>query len=318
MIRLLIAEGQDFSNSVLQKLRSHMEVDVGTCKQQDIKKILEEYDVFWFRLGFGIGEQQLSAATRCKYIVTPVTGIDHIDEASCAKRGIQVISLKGESEFLKNVRATAEHTILLTLMLLRQGPQAYQSVKHKEWKRDDFRGHEIHNKTVGIVGVGRLGQLTANLYKAFGARLIGFDHRPDYPHEVAEQITSLAELASQADIVSIHLSYTPQTHQIISASFFQAMKAGSYFINTSRGGIVDEEALLHALTTGKLKGAAIDVIQGEHSSIQSNPLVAYATKFNNLIITPHIGGNTFESFEKTERFIADKLLLAIQEEGKES
>ena len=311
MIRLFIAEGQDFSNSVLQKLRSHMEVEVGTCKQQDVKKILEEYDVFWFRLGFGIGEQQLSAATRCKYIVTPVTGIDHIDEASCARRGIQVISLKGESEFLKNVRATAEHTILLTLMLLRQGPQAFESVKNSEWNRDDFRGDEIHNKTVGIVGVGRLGMLTANLYKAFGARLIGFDHRPDYPHEVAEQITSLTELASQADIVSIHLSYTPQTHQIISSSFFQAMKAGSYFINTSRGGIVDEEALLHALTTGKLKGAAIDVIQGEHSSIQSNPLVAYATKFNNLIITPHIGGNTFESFEKTESFIAIKLINAI-------
>lgn len=311
MMRLFIAEGHDFSSSVLQKLRTHMEVEVASCKQEDIKQILETYDVFWFRLGFRIGKNEISANTRCRYIVTPVTGIDHIDEQQCHERGVKIISLRGESEFLKNVRATAEHTILLTLMLIRQGAQAYESVKNNEWNRDDFRGHEIHNKTVGIVGVGRLGMLTANLYKAFGARVIGFDHRPDYPREVAEQILSLNELASQADIVSIHLSYTPQTHQIISASFFEAMKAGSYFINTSRGGIVDEQALLQALNDGKLKGAAIDVIKGEHGSFQSNPLVAYAKKFNNLVITPHIGGNTFESFEKTENFISDKIITVI-------
>jgi D-3-phosphoglycerate dehydrogenase len=311
VMRLFIAEGHDFSNAVLHKLRSKMEVDVGSCDQKEIKQILERYDVFWFRLGFTIGANEFSDKTKCRYIVSPVTGIDHIDEQACKQKGIQIICLRGESEFLKNIKATGEHTILLTLMLLRHGAQAYSSVKNGQWDRDLFRGNEISGKTVGIIGVGRLGSLTANLFSAFGAHVIGWDHRDDYPYHIAKRMASLQELAAQADIVSVHLSYTSQTHQLISSDFFKAMKPGSYFINTSRGGIVDEPALIQALQNKTLTGAAVDVIQGEHGSVQSNPLVMYASRENNLIITPHIGGNIFESFEKTENFIADKLLAAI-------
>jgi len=307
-LRLFIAEDKDFSPVVLQKLQQHFKVTIRKCGVSEVEKILEEYDIFWFRLGFKINEHVLKPGIRCKYIVTPVTGIDHIDEAMCDALGIKIICLRGEEEFLRNVRATAEHTLLLTLLVMRQAFAAYTSVvKNKIWNRDLFRGIEIFEKTVGIVGVGRLGRITASLFEAFGARVIGFDHRKDFPAGV-ERVHSLTELAKRSDIVSIHLTYNSQTKHLINANFFLHMKPDSYFINTARGGIVNEQDLLNALRYNKIKGAAFDVISNEYEPLWKNSLVQYAEENTNLILTPHIGGNTFESFEKTENFLANKLM----------
>ena len=253
----------------------------------------------------------LAHATRCRILATPVTGLDHIDLAACQERGIRVVSLRGEVEFLRTVRATAELTVALTLALLRQIPQAVTSVQGGIWDRDLFRGQELFGKTIGLVGVGRLGSLAAGYFRAFGAEVIGYDPRPDFPTQLCTRVGSLQELFGQSDIVSIHAVYNDETRHLIGSRELAAARPGAILVNTARGGIVDEQALIEVLDRGQLAGAALDVLDGEPDITAGHPLVAYAQEHSNVLIVPHIGGNTRESFEKTECFLAGRVVEAL-------
>lgn len=310
--KILIAETEDFTPEVAVILNEIADVTFSQLDKAKLKEALQEYDIFWFRLGFKIDEKVLNGNLRCKIIVNPVTGIDHIDEELCREKGIEIISLRGEVDFLNEIRATAELTIGLTISLLRGMIPAYQSVLKGEWKRDNFRGNEIYKKNVGILGVGRLGRINAGYFKALGANVRGYDIRDDFPGDI-ERASSIEELLKFSDIVSIHVRYGNDTDGLIGRGEFKHFKKGAVLINTSRGGIIDEDALLDALKTGLLKGAALDVLRNEQEISENNPLIKFARNNNNLIILPHIGGNTYESFEKTEKFLADKLILRIKE-----
>jgi D-3-phosphoglycerate dehydrogenase len=309
MIKIRIAEIENFSTEVISQLREIASVDIIETEKKDLKKCLEEYDVFWFRLKFKIEESDFPENLKCKYIVCPVTGLDHIDLDFCKQKGITVLSLKGEKEFLKKVRATAELTMALTLSLLRKLPQAIQSVKNYQWQRDLFKGNEIFEKKVGIVGVGRLGTITAQYFKAFGATVYGYDI-VDFDESICIKMNSLEELASMVDILSIHVAYQPSTHHLIDTKIIQCMKSTSVLINTSRGGVIQSGALLDALQKNEIAGAALDVLENEYDILQ-NKLIAYSTQNEHLLISPHIGGNTWESFEKTEMFLFNKLKKEI-------
>ena len=306
--KIIISESRDFSNGVIEMLKEHARVDVRECSYEDLPYAFKEYDVFWFRLAHPIDDNILNGDLRCKFIVTPVTGLDHIDIELCNEKGIQVISLNGETEFLKNVRATAELTVALTLALYRNIIPAAESVLKGEWKRDLFRGHELYGKTAGIIGVGRLGKIVAGYFKAFGMNLIGYDIADEYDVERMKKADSIEELLEKSDIVSLHVNYNEETKHLISENEFSYFKNDSILINTSRGGVIDEKALLAALEKNKIMGAALDVVQDEFNFSEDNLLVEYANRNNNLLIIPHIGGNTYESFEKTERFLAEKLI----------
>jgi D-3-phosphoglycerate dehydrogenase / 2-oxoglutarate reductase len=312
-INILIAESDDFSPNVIAELSTIAEVDLANGQISDLKKALSQYDVFWFRLAHKIDSSVLTPQSKCKILVTPVTGIDHIDEKLCEELGVKIICLRGERTFLKEVKATAEHTMGLMLALMRYLVPSVQSVKSGVWNRDLFRGNELYKKTLGIVGFGRLGALVAEYAHVFGMRVVAFDIRKEVQEAVQNVvfIDNINDLVQMSDIVSIHVNYTPATHHLINQQVFSLSKKDSFFINTSRGGIVDENALLEALQTGKLKGAAVDVLQNEHALNEENSLVQYAINNDNLIITPHIGGNTFESFEKTEMFVAHKLMTYL-------
>lgn len=306
-MKILIAEAEDFSAEVLERLRAHTEVDIKPCQQEELKNLLEQYDVFWFRLGFKIDESVLSEQTRCRIIATPVTGIDHIDESLCAKLNIQIVCLRGEKEFLKEVRATAEHTLLLMMTLMRKANPAIEDVKQHEWRRDLFRGFELYKKRVGIVGYGRLGRIVADYCVAMGCQVGYYDIEKKEHPEVIEVFDSLQDCIEESDIISIHIPYHSATHQLFDESIFQYFDNNKWLINTSRGGVIEENALLNALENKCLAGAALDVLHGE-PDIKNNPLIVYSQTHDNLIITPHIGGCTYESFEKTEHFIADKII----------
>lgn len=254
----------------------------------------------------------LGESPRCRILAVPTTGLDHIDLEACRAKDVRVISLRGEVEFLKNVRATAELTLALTLALLRRIPAAASSVLTGLWDRDSFRGREIYERTVGIVGVGRLGAITAGYFRALGAKVIGYDPRSDFPHDAAERVTNLNQLLQQSDVVCVMVKYEPATHHLLAAPQFAEIKSGAVLVNTSRGGIVDETALQAALESGRLAGAALDVLQGEPNVTAAHPLVRYAQSHSNVLIVPHIGGNTFESFEKTEIFIAERVVQAMR------
>ncbi|HMJ09816.1 MAG TPA: NAD(P)-dependent oxidoreductase, partial [Polyangiaceae bacterium] len=244
----------------------------------------------------------------------PVTGLDHIDLEACRARDVRVVSLRGETAFLDNVRATAELTIGLALALLRQIPSAAAAVRAGAWNRDDFRGKELCDRRVGVVGVGRLGRIVTRYLQAFGAHTVGYDPRPDFPRDLLERKPTLEALLEDVELVTLHVSYEPATRHLIDAMALSHMRPGSHLINTSRGGLIDEVALLAALESGMLAGAALDVLEGEPQIGLEHPLLEFARREPaRLIIVPHIGGNTFESFDKVERFVAERVARALSE-----
>ena len=309
---VIVAEPQDFSRSAMEILGRVADVRLEAVGTEGVRQALRDHEVFWFRLGHRIGEAVFTDGMRCRIIATPVTGLDHIDLEACEAHGVRVMSLRGETEFLKEVRATAEHTVGLALALLRQIPTAATSVKEGHWDRDRFRGRELYGKTAGVIGVGRLGNIVADLLGAFGMSVIGYDPRVDLPAGV-ERVESLEELLGRADVVSLHASYEQGQGHLLGAEQLMAMKPGSILINTARGGLVDEVALLAQLRSGHIGGCALDVLEAEPQIGKDHPLVTHAREHSNLLITPHLAGNTWESFEKTEVFLAEAVagVLAV-------
>ena len=309
---MLIAEPLDFSPEAIRILQTVADVQAMATDREQMQTALKSYDVVWFRLAHRIDRKMLAGALRTRMLATPVTGLDHIDLAACAERGVRVVSLQGETEFLRDVRATAELTLAITLALLRQIPQAAAHVLAGAWQRDRFRGRELFGKTVGLIGIGRLGRIVADYFAAFGCNVGAYDPRTDFPASPARRVLQLSELLATSDIVSLHVSYDESTRHLIGRQELSAMKPGAVLVNTARGGVIDEAALIEALQSGRLAGAALDVLDGEPDITAEHPLVAYARGHDNLLIVPHIGGNTVESFRKTECFLAQRVVEALQ------
>jgi D-3-phosphoglycerate dehydrogenase / 2-oxoglutarate reductase len=310
-MRILIAEPNRFSDRALAILQELGEVEKRSLSPEGLKDALKHYDVLWLRLGYRLTAEMLSADVRCRVLATPVTGLDHIDLEACSRHEITVLSLHGETEFLRGVRATAELTLGLALALLRKIPQAVRSVNDGEWNRDLFQGAELFEKQVGIVGVGRLGSIVASYFSALGAKVVGYD--PYASFAGVERAGTLEELFERSDIISLHVSYTSETHHLIDDKVLSRARPGSVLINTARGGVIEPGALVRALESGRLAGAALDVLTGEPSINEHHPLVSFARRCDRLIITPHLGGNTVESFEKTEVFLAHKIARALKD-----
>jgi len=276
----------------------------------DLLKELSDAEGLIVRLGYQVDEELLTAAPKLRFIATATTGLNHIDLEAAAKRSIEVLSLKGESRFLNLVTATAELTWGLLLALVRKMPTAIADVRCGNWRRDPFKGRELSGMTLGIVGYGRLGRIVASYGTAFRMKVIASDPSP-ISRDDNISFMPLAELLALADVVSVHVALTKDTLGLINEAAFGMMKAGAYLINTARGELIEESALLGALESGRLAGAALDVLSNEKQTEQSerinHPLLLYAHKHENLLITPHIGGATLESMEKTEVFMAHRL-----------
>jgi len=210
---------------------------------------------------------------------------------------------------LQDVYATAEYTWALILSLIRKVPFAFDDVKCGNWKREAFQGTELHGKTLGIVGYGRVGQQVARIAEVFGMKVIANDlpsDRHDAPYKNHKvEFCTLDTLLRYADIITVHVPLNESTRGIFGWKQFEMMKPTAYFINTSRGGIVSHHALEDVLMTGEITGAALDVVDGEPELDKC--LLDYINSDDNLIITPHIAGNTAESREKTQLFIANKI-----------
>ena len=309
--RILIAEPDEFSPGALALLREVGEVQVGHPTGSDLAQALRDYNAVWFRLAHRIDAAMLQGGLRCRLLACAVTGLDHIDLDACAAKGIEVISLKGQTEFLKEVRATAELAVALAMALMRNISRAAESVLAGQWDRDTFRGHELYGKTAGIVGLGRLGTIVARYLDAFGMTVIGYDPVAIDPIDGVQRESTLRAVLERADVVSLHVSYDDSTHHLIGAPELAWMKPSAVLVNTSRGGVVHTEALLEALSAQRLAGAALDVLEGEPAITADHPAVRHARDHGNLLIVPHIGGCTFESTEKTEMHIARRVAAAL-------
>ncbi|WP_028571392.1 NAD(P)-dependent oxidoreductase [Desulfonatronum lacustre] len=313
--RILNLEPEGYSPKARAVLERLGQVDDGPMNRAELLDRICEYDVMIVRLGHRIDAQVMEAAQRLKTIVTATTGLNHIDMNEAQGRGITVLSLQGERAFLDNIHATAEHTWALLLALLRKLPQAHRHVLSGGWDRDRFKGSELHGRILGIIGLGRLGTKVAGYGAAFGMRVMGYESNRAHPMLANVEHMNLDQVLSQSDVISLHVNYFPENHAMISRKDLSRMKPGAVLINTSRGELVDESALLKALESGRLGGAALDVLCGEYAGWEaSEGLLEYARKHDNLILTPHVGGCTFDSMEMTEVFMAEKLIRHLKRE----
>ncbi|RJQ17646.1 hydroxyacid dehydrogenase [Candidatus Woesearchaeota archaeon] len=305
-MHIVITEPDIYSTKSIEKLRDLGEVTLLHPSKKEVLQHIESANVLLIGLQLFVDEEIIEKGKKLKIIGTSTTGTDHIDIKKAEQQNISIVSLKGDLQILEQIDATAEHTIALMLALFRKLPDAYASVKEYRWERKLFVGHELKNKTLGILGFGRLGKKVAALGKAFGMKVMVHDKK-----QVTKEYSSVSknELFQTADIVSVHVSLEDDTVHLVSTKEFSLMKRGSWLINTSRGKIVDDDALLDALNSGKLAGAAVDVLSTENTPghPKNNKLIAYARSHNNLIITPHIGGSTFESLDLTSSYLVEKI-----------
>ena len=313
MISVLIAESDDFSASALRRLESHARVLAADLQRETLLRAVADAEVLWVRLRNRIDAEVFDAGPRLRAIVSPTTGLNHIDLTEAARRQIKIISLKGETEFLNRVRATAEHTLALTLSLLRKIPAANADVRRGNWNREPFRGQELYEKTAGIIGYGRLGRIVAKYLHALGMTVLTATREDELePIDPHVRLVTLPELLASSDLISIHVNWTPENERFLGRDQFACIKHGAWFVNTSRGELLDERVLLDCLISGQIAGAALDVLADELTvDFSRHPLIEYARNHDNLILTPHIGGNTWESRHKTEEFLVDRLLTWI-------
>jgi D-3-phosphoglycerate dehydrogenase len=313
-MRLLIAEASGFSSEALRRLRDVMEVETGDLSRPQLLRRVPPSEVLWVRLRTKIDSEVMDAAPHLKVIVSNTTGLDHIDLEEAARRNIRVVSLRGETAFLSTITATAELTLALLLALVRHVPGAAAHARQGRWDRYPFKGVDLAGKTAGVVGFGRVGRIVGRLLVAFGMRVLatGKDLDTCRP-EPGVTLLPLDDMLPVADVITLHVELNPGTRGMFGVRAFRMMKPGAWFVNTSRGEVVDEPALFDALESGHLAGAALDVVTDSYRSEWSSPLQVYAATHDNLIVTPHIGGFTVESLERTEVFLANRLLGLLAE-----
>lgn len=251
------------------------------------------------RLARKITAEILDGFPKLEVLISATTGHDHIDQEALAARNIRLVSLRGDDDFLATIPSTAEHAFALMLALLRKIPLAQQSVLEGRWQRDNFIGRQLSGCRLGIVGLGRTGKMLAGYATAFGMQVSYFD--PSVSDERSYQrCESLSALVEGCEILSLHVHLSDDTEGMINQSILASANQGLYLINTSRGQILDEHAVVSALQSGQLAGVAVDVLASELDDIKQSPLHAAARRGENVIITPHIAGATVDAMQTCE------------------
>lgn len=242
-----------------------------------------------------ITAEMLDAAPELRIISCASTGSSHVDAAAAASRSIAVRTLRDDPELLRNITPAAEHTWALVLACARQLPRAVASVRDGSWQRELFPGVMLRGKTLGLVGCGRIGQWVARYAAAFGMRVVGHDpHVEPWPEGI--EAMSLDDVARAADVLSVHVHLSPDTHHLLDARVLGLTRPGVIVVNSARGGVVDEDALVDLLERGHVRAAGLDVLESE-PDVSGSRALGYARTHPNLVITPHIGGFSPDAVE---------------------
>lgn len=292
----------------LALLRSDFEVDVRPeLAGAGLARAVGGYEALIVRSQTKVTEDVLNHAERLKVIGRAGIGLDNVDVEAATRRGVMVVNAPQS-----NVISAAEHTFALMLAQARSVPQAHASLKAGRWERERFQGVELHGKVLGVVGLGRVGTMVAQRALAFGMRVLAFDPyvSRDRARALGVDLTpSLEALLVQADFVSVHLPRTPETEGLIGERELALMKEGARIVNTARGGLVDERALVAAIREGRLAGAALDVFASEPAP-PAHPLL----HLDQVVVTPHLGAATQEAQDKAGTAIAEMVRLALRGE----
>ncbi len=314
-MKILIAE-KDFSQKAIAFLSKHGKVtDFGS--RATFFKNLPDAEAVITGLEVKLHKSTLDKAKKLKLIGSRTTQLRYLDLDECKRRGIKVVNIKADAPALQKTPSTAEEAMALILTLLRRLPWAFESIKRGEWDRKKYGGHELAEKTIGLIGFGRLGRMVSKYSRAFDMKVIATDPYVDSAtmKEFGVDKVSLNELLKTADIVSLHSIYNDETFGMLKFEHFAMMKSEAVFINTARGEITEEAGLLRALKEKKIAGAAVDTLANESpdgAHLTKNPLVEYARKHDNLIIVPHLGGATQEATERTQLYISELVINEIK------
>ena len=284
-----------------------------TSSYDEVLQKINQYDGIIIRSRIPLDKNFLENAQNLKFIARVGAGMENIDLETAKNLGISLInSPEGNRD------AVAEHVLAMLLILMNRLFIASEEVKNGVWKREENRGDELLGKTFGIIGYGNMGKATAKKLSGFGVEVIFYDILPDLEDEFAKQV-SLEELQERADILSLHIPLDASTEYLVDKNFISKMKKNFYLVNTARGKNVKTSALVDALKSGKVKSAALDVLEYEKSSFENLDIstslstrnkedLQFLLESNQVIVTPHIAGWTHQSKEKLAQFIVDKIV----------
>jgi D-3-phosphoglycerate dehydrogenase / 2-oxoglutarate reductase len=304
-VKVLITE--PLAERGLELLREEFDIEVRTdLAREGLAEAIEPYEALVVRSQTRVDAPVLEAGTNLRVIARAGIGLDNVDVEAATRRGVMVVNAPQS-----NILSAAEHTVALLLALARNVPQANAALRAGSWERERFQGVELHGKTLGVIGLGRVGTMVAQRALSFGMRIVAYD--PYVSRDRARQMgielmPDLGALLVQADFVTIHLPRTPDTEGLLGERELALMKEGSRLVNTARGGIVDEAALERSLRQGHLGGAALDVFADE--PVTDHPLFG----LDNVVVTPHLGAATAEAQDKAGVAIAEMVRLALRGE----
>jgi D-3-phosphoglycerate dehydrogenase len=302
-VKVLVRE--KIGDSGVELLKSAgLEVEEGVdWSDEELERRIGEFEGILIRSGTKLTADLLERAGRLKAIGRAGVGVDNVDVEAATKRGIVVANAPQS-----NVITAAEHTLAMLLALARKLPQAHESLTGGAWERSEFSGVELYEKTLGVLGFGRVGQLVAQRALGFGMHVMAFDAyvaEERFRELGVERAATSDELYAAADFITIHLPQTPETEDWLDAEAFSKMKDGVRVINVARGGLVVEEALKEALDSGKVAGAALDVFRDEPAT--EHPLFGYP----NVVVTPHLGASTAEATDRAGYQAAEQVVAAL-------
>jgi D-3-phosphoglycerate dehydrogenase / 2-oxoglutarate reductase len=301
MALILIAE--PLAETGIELLRRQHQVDAREgMTREELLAAITTAEALVVRSSTRVDAEVLEAGRNLKVVGRAGIGLDNVDLDAATRLGITVVNAPQS-----NVISAAEHTIALILAQARNITRADAALRQGRWERSRFQGTELYGKTLGVIGLGRVGTLVAQRMLSFGMRLVAYDPyvSRDRAAQLGVELASLAEVLASADVVTIHLPKTPDTAGLIGERELAAMKPGARLVNTARGGLVDELALAKAVESGHLAGAALDVFAEEPAT--SSPLF----EDDSVVVTPHLGASTAEAQDKAGVTIAEQLLLAL-------
>ncbi len=281
------------------------QVEVRWVDGPDREKLLAavpEADALLVRSATTVDAEVLAAAPKLKIVARAGVGLDNVDVDAATARGVLVVNAP-----TSNIHSAAEHALALMLAAARQIAPADASLRERTWKRSSFSGTEIFGKTVGVVGLGRIGQLVAARFAAFGTHVVAYDPyvSPARAGQLGIELLTLDELLARADFISVHLPKTPETAGLIGKEALAKTKPGVIIVNAARGGLVDEEALAEAVSSGQVRAAGIDVFASEPTT--DSPLF----DLPQVVVTPHLGASTAEAQDRAGTDVAESVKLAL-------
>jgi len=302
-MRILVSE--PLSEAGVELLNREHQVDVSTdLMPEQLIHIIKDYDALIVRSGTKV-TKALIEASNLKVIGRAGVGVDNIDVDAATSKGIVVINAPEG-----NMISAAEHTISMMMALSRNIPQANLSVKRGEWMRSRFLGVEVFGKTLGVLGLGRIGAEVAKRMRALGMTIMAYDPfiTVERAKELRVELSSLEDVLRNADFITVHTPLTKDTHHLIGTEEIAKMRDGVRILNVARGGIIDENALYEGLKSGKIAGAALDVFE------QEPPIESKLLTLDNCIVTPHLGASTIEAQINVAVSIAEQTLTALKGE----